>query len=464
MRVFGFEFRRARHAQGYTFQVRRAPKTKAIIPPDRGWTNIFDWNTGRWQQDSAIELDTVLTFAAVFSCIRLISSDIGKLKIKLMEKQPSGVWQEAAHQTLSPILRKPNSIQTRIKFVESWIVSKMQYGNTYVLKGTDARGVVVRLWVLDPTRVQPLISDSGDVFYRLLTDHLAGVHEEITVPARAIIHDVHVAPEHPLVGVSPIGACGLAATQGLKIQQNSKNLFSNQSRPSGVLTAPGSIADETAARLKASWETNFTGDNYGKTAVLGDGLVYNPVAISALDAQLIEQLQWTAEDVCRAFGVPAYKVGVGDMPAFNNIEALDMAYYSQTLQELIECIELLLDEGLGMRPGRHESQFDLDSLLRMDSLTRVKIQKEKISAGVWAPNEARASDGLEPVAGGESPYLQQQNYSLAALAKRDASDNPFSNGPAPAAPPAEETEESTAEELEELEKSLTDELTARLAA
>ena len=32
---------------------------------------------------------------------------------------------------------------------------------------------------------------------------------------------------------------------------------------------------------------------------------------------------------------------------------------------------------------------------------------------------------MPPTPGGESPYLQMQNYSLAALAKRDASDDPF---------------------------------------
>ena len=53
-----------------------------------------------------------------------------------------------------------------------------------------------------------------------------------------------------------------------------------------------------------------------------------------------------------------------------------------------------------------------------------------------APNEARAGENLRPVAGGDSPYLQQQNYSLAALAKRDTKADPFANAskPEPAAP------------------------------
>jgi phage portal protein BeeE len=51
---------------------------------------------------------------------------------------------------------------------------------------------------------------------------------------------------------------------------------------------------------------------------------------------------------------------------------------------------------------------------------------------VMSPNEGRAKFDLKPVEGGAQPYLQQQNYSLEALAKRDAQADPF----APATPPA----------------------------
>ena len=313
--------------------------------------------------------------ARLFACIRLIASDIGKLRIKLMARQAGGIWTETENPTYSPLLQKPNPTQIRIKFIEQWIVSKMQYGNTYVLKQRGPGGAITGLRVLDASKIQPLVSDLGDVFYRLRIDRMAEVFEDVVVPAREIIHDVHITPEHPLVGVSPIGACGLAATQGLKIQANSKNLFANNSRPSGILTAPGAIADATATRLKTAWDANYGGDNYGKTAVLGDDLKYQPISVTAVDSQLIEQLNWTAADVCRAFGVPAYKVGVGEMPAYNNINALDQAYYSQTLQELIECIEALLDDGLGLTPGGLSTEFDLEKLLRMDSLTQATSRR-----------------------------------------------------------------------------------------
>ena len=70
----------------------------------------------------------------------------------------------------------------------------------------------------------------------------------------------------------------------------------------------------------------------------------------------------------------------------------------------------------------------------MDSATNIKSWGELVNRGIATPNEARAEFALKPVAGGDSPYLQQQNYSLAALDKRDSKADPFATAK-PAAPP-----------------------------
>ena len=124
------------------------------------------------------------------------------------------------------------------------------------------------------------------------------------MPAREIIHDLMMPLFHPLIGVSPIYACGIVALQGLNIQANSSQFFASGSNPGGVLTAPGAIDDSTAQRLKACWDANYTGANVGKVAVLGDGLKYEAMSVNAVDAQLIEQLKWTTETVCACYHVP----------------------------------------------------------------------------------------------------------------------------------------------------------------
>jgi len=152
-------------------------------------------------------------------------------------------------------------------------------------------------------------------------------------------------------------------------------------------------------------------------AVLGDGLRYEALAISAIDSQLIEQLNYTAQDVCRAFHVPAWKIGAGPAAPYSGVEAMNLAYYSDCLQALIENLELSLDDGLNL-PLNQRTELDLDQLLRMDTVTRYAAYSSAIGGGWMAPNEARRKESLPPVEGGDSCYLQQQYFSLDELNAR----------------------------------------------
>jgi HK97 family phage portal protein len=416
-------------------------RTKEQLPPSlsnvdgRGgwWPLIREPFAGAWQRNlSETVPENVLAFSAVYACVTLIAKDIAKLRIKLVQQDDSGIWSETENPAFSPVLRKPNRYQHRIAFLETWMTSKLIHGNTYVLKQRDGRGVVVALYVLDPTRVQPKVAPDGAVYYAISQDALSGVEQaHLAIPASEIIHDMMPALYHPLVGVSPITACGKAAIQGLRAQNNSSDFFGNSSIPSGVLSSAQIIDGETATRLQQDWQNNFTGENYGKVAVLGAGLEYKAMSISAEDAQLIEQLKWAGEDVCRAYHIPAHMVGFGATPTQYTVEAMSQLYYAQCLQNHIERIEVLLDEGLGLAPSkidgvRYGVELDLDDLLRMDTPGRVKAAKESINSGGMAPNEARKRFfDLGPTPGGETPYMQEQNWPLRHLANRPLPDRPI---------------------------------------
>lgn len=406
---------------------------------NRGWITLSNTGSpGDFQQDTEATPDEQLAFFAVFSCLTQISSDIAKLSLRLMEKSVAGIWTEAANPAYSPVLRKPNHYQTTQQFIESWVLSKRgRYGNFYGLKERDARGVVVKIYPLDPSRVTPLVAPDGSIFYELRSDDLSQLPVDIpAAPASEIIHDRSDCLFHPLVGISPLFACGLAASQGLKIQKNSAKFFENMSRPSGVLSAPGEISDTTAKRLKQDWENNFGAGKIGRVAVLGDDLKYMPMAVTPEDAQLVDQLKLSAEQVCSAFHMPAFMVGIGVMPSADNVQALTLRYYSQCLQRDIEAIERLLDDGLGLDPLKHRTEFDLDDLMRMDSKTLAEVEGVKVQRGIASPDEARRKFNLPPVKGGSQPYLQQQNFSLEALARRDALEDPFATAKPPAPAPA----------------------------
>jgi HK97 family phage portal protein len=409
------------------WQVTR-PREKAIAPlstavPGTGgwWPIVREPYTGAWQRNQEWRVDTVLTYSAVFRSVSLISSDIAKMRIRLVEQGADGIWREVDRNSpFWPVLRKPNRYQNRIQFFTSWMESKLIHGNSYVLKERDERNVVTMLHVLNPELVKVLVTPDGSVWYELRPDNLGrGQSETVTIPAREIIHDRWNTLYHPLVGTSPITACGLAATQGMQIARNSIDFFANNSKASGVILVPAGISREQAWELARTWDERKA----GSTAVLTGGAQYTPLTMSATDAQLLEQGKWTAETVASCFGVPAFKIGVGPPPSYNNIEALDAQYYAQCLQAHIESIELCLDEGLELK-GPLGTEFDLDDLLRMDTATQMKVQVDGVKAGILKPDEARAKFSLAPTPGGDTPYMQEQQWPLRHLAERDLPSRP----------------------------------------
>jgi hypothetical protein len=66
----------------------------------------------------------------------------------------------------------------------------------------------------------------------------------------------------------------------------------------------------------------------------------------------------------------------------------------------------------------------------MDTAGRMEAAAKAIYSGL-SPNEVRKRyHDVGPVNGGDAVYMQQQNFSIEALAKRDAMDDPFARATA----------------------------------
>lgn len=436
MRLFGLELKRA-----------------PMEPVGNSRTGWLPWirepYTGAWQKNDEWTVDTVLSHPIVFACITQISNDIGKLRLKLMELDDKGIWNEATSAAFTPVLKRPNRYQNHIQFKQWWIMSKLSRGNTYALKQRDNRGVVTALYIMDPCRTEVLVSPDGSVFYKFGNDNLTGVQDSngITVPASEVIHDRMNPIFHPLMGVSPLFAGGLAANLGLKILSDSLTFFSNGANPGGVLTAPGSISDETAKRLQEKWTANYTGENAGRVAVMGDGLKYEPMRMTAVDAQTTEQSKRLDQYICSAFHMPAYLVGVGTAPSGKKPGELKQDYYDECLHVLIEEFELCMDDGLAL-PEKYGTALDLDVLLRMDEATQVETIAAAVAGSIMTINDGRKRLGLPSLPGGDTVYLQQQDFPLQQVMNNVLPEPTVAAVEPPALP--EDAEEVAEEEAREL--------------
>lgn len=398
--------------------------TTTLEPVSSAWSSLAramgDWTSGAWQQvrenPDADDVRHGLTVALVYSCVRRIATDIAKMSpgIRRLNKSTK-VWERAEHQVFDRLIYRPNHFQTWFQFVLSWVTCKNIAGNTYVAKLYGASGLVQELIVLDPTKVTPLIAhDTGAVFYRISAEPLARVVEDVYLAAADIIHDRYLPLGHPLVGTSPLDRALSAASARGGIMDQAGDTATNSGVPPGILTTPEGLSDEQLKALADRWRQIPK----GRIAVIDAAYKFEALASKYVDSQAVEIAELAGVDICAAFGVPPWKVGMGTTPAGANIEALQIIYYQDCLQWQVEEIEQCLDMGLGVAADLY-IELDPCGLFKLDSKARAEVQKLLVGAGVMAPNEARQAWDLGPVKGGETPYLQQQNYSLAALSARD---------------------------------------------
>jgi len=429
-------------------------KTMQNVPVSRGWWPLVrEPFSGAWQRNKEERLDSLLQYPTLYACISRIATDIGKLPFSLKQKNSQGIWTSVENPAYSPVLKKPNHYQTPQQFREYWSLSKKTQGNTYVLKERDMRGVVVGLYILDPCRVMPLVSDSGEVFYQLYVDNLNLLPDgeiDLIVPASEVIHDRCICPFHPLIGLPPIAAAYWPALKNMRILRSSSEFFANNAQPSGILSAPGAIADGTAERLKTYWNDNFTGSNAGKVAVVGDGLQFVSMASKSVDSQMVEQLRYSDEQICQPFGIPPFKVGLGTIPSGLGVDAINQLYYDDALQADIQAMECLLTEGLRADP--YKVDMDESVLMRMDAGKKADYHRTLIDGSIETINNARLEFNLPPLEGGDTVYMQMQDMPLDQVRQNTIVRVSEEAVPAdsPAAEPAETIDEQTQKALGEL--------------
>lgn len=388
-------------------KVRKASRSKAKSADRTSFP--MDWFQSGYTFKSVNPMENPV----LWGCVDLKSSDIARLPIRHFKVQPGGGALKDPNSRVLKVLNKPNGYQTRNDFLRYLAVSLFIEGNAYALISFNGRQEIEKLTPINPHMVIPRVAEDGSVFYQLSLDRVeaGSVGTKVTsilVPDYLIFHHREICLKHPLVGVSPLMAAAASTSLGLQIIQSQDSIFRNQAKPSGVLTSPNTLSKEVVERLKESWQSYFQGVNSGKTAVLEEGLKFEPLSMKAVDAEVVKQMEMSSLDIARAFRVPMSMLGHIEKTAFRNSEVMVRQYLSTTLASHLSNLEERLSALFQLDPTKEYLRFDLTFLLQAEIDVRMEALARAVQGGVYSVNDARDIEGLPPVEGGEKVRLQSQ--------------------------------------------------------
>jgi HK97 family phage portal protein len=424
-----------------------------------------------FQRDLRVDRAGMESIPVIAGLRHLHRSAFAQLRPHHKRMQVDGGIEDLENSAALRTILRPNAYESGADFAARIVDEWMTAGEVAAVALRNDRFEVYELHVLPRGSWQLMIDpDTKTPFYAVGDSGalLTPMDARMLVPARDVLHLRWCTPRHPLMGESGFAAAGLAAGIQVALSASQAAFFAQMSRPSGVLSTEQQLTKDDLNRLRAAWNGQAQGMAQGGIPILGWGLKFQPLSISSEDAQVIEALRMSNEEIARCVGVPGPLVGDLREAALSNTTALIAHWLSISLGGLIERYEAALERLFGLNGRTEWVDLSTEALLRVDITKRMDALTKGVQGGVLKPNDARRQEGLSPAEGGEELFLQRQNTPVNLLAELAAAE--LANArrgpaapPAISAPPAS-TEEDT-EDAEDAEEDETPEekLTPRKA-
>ena len=180
------------------------------------------------------------------------------------------------------------------------------------------------------------------------------------------------------------------------------------------MSLPGVLSKDALDRLKADWQSAYSGENAGNTAILEQGIEFKPLSMTNADAQYLETRKFQVEEIARIFGVPLFMIqSTEKTPSWGaGIEQMSMGYVRYTLLPWVRRWEgTIWRDLLSESDPDIQVKFNVEGLQRGAMSTRFDAYQKGINMGVYSPNEIRNLEDMNPREGGDI-YLTPMNMAI----------------------------------------------------
>jgi HK97 family phage portal protein len=329
----------------------------------------------------AISEKGAMRISAVLACVRVISETIGTLPLNVYQWTANGKRLAPEH-PLSPVLgnRWNGQMSSYVAKVAVQAQSCL-WGNGYAEIQRDGAYRSRGLWPLPSDRTRPR-RINGALQY--VTTATTDGRERLIAPEN-IIHMPFLSFDG-LQGFSPIQLMRQGLGLNAAAERFGSMLFGRGSRPSGILTHPGSLKAEARANMKASWQESTSGANAMSVPIMEEGVTFQALTINPTDAQFLETRKFQKEEVASWYRVPPHMIGLLDRAQHSNIEQQTIDFSQFTMLPWVTLWEEELNYKLFAGTNFY-AKFDMDGLLRGDFLTRMQGLNLMRLAGVLSAND-----------------------------------------------------------------------------
>lgn len=343
--------------------------------------------------------------ATVYTCVRILSDTMSKLPCKLIQ-EGQGIQQITDNYLVPMVKLRPNPYMSARDFWAAIESQRNLRGNGYAYIDFAGNGRIRGLYPLQSDSVEIWMDDEGlfnsqNKIWYIVT---LKTGERVKLTPLQILHFKTFTLDG-ISGITPVEYLRTTLESGKSSEEFVKKFFEKGLSVKGVIQYTGELTPEQKKKFLEKFEEMSTGlNNSHGVSMLPIGYQFQPIALSMVDAQFLENTKLNAQQIGAAFGIKMHQLNDLTQAKFNNVELQQLEFYTDTMQTIITAYEqeltykLLLDSEI--RAGK-AFKFNINVIIRADIKTRYEAYRTGIQGGFITPNEARAWEDLPPKEGGD---------------------------------------------------------------
>ena len=417
------------------------PSLLAVVTPGQPRWSDVDYNS--------LSTEGYINCATVFACVSQIARSASRIEWYMTQKKGRGIYEEFDEHPCVDLLRKPNDIESGIRFAEKVFSYLMLNGNAYITKVAGIKSAPPRwLYVQRPDRMKVIPGNVNDPVQGY--EYKTGMRS-VPFKTEDVLHLIEFHPTDDWYGLSRVQVAARAVDISNQADDWNMNNLANNMNPPGIITAKN-VNPADIDRYRAQFRENYQGGlNAGIPLIFsGEDVAWTTTGMTPKDVDWQNGQKLTMRKICAVLGVPSMLLGDTEATTYANYQEARRALYMETVLPLMDLYRDELNGWLVPLYGPNlRLEYDKD---RIEALQENRgEQYQYIAAANWLTvNEKRQETGFDEVPEGDVILTPFSSVPLAQLVAEEEEPEPE---PEPAAEPGEPIEEEPDEEPEEAGKA-----------
>lgn len=351
-----------------------------------------------------VSWERALDVSTVFACIRVIANGVAQVPLQVMKELPDGKGGTPAldHPLYSVLNRRPNQWMTAFELLETMIFHVALTGNAFFYKNM-VRGKVKELIPIDPGCVTITRNNDYSLTYRV-----SGLDGHTIEFPQSLIWHVKGPSWDTWRGLDAVQQAREAIGLTIATENTQAEMHANGLQASGTYSTDQKLDPEKYKQIQAWIAAQTGGANRHKPFVIDSNFQWKQQTMTGVDAQHLETRKFQTEQVCQSLGVFPQMIGhAGQAMTFASAEQVFLAHVVHTLGPWWRRIEESIDANLldGDEDEGFCAKFNANGLLKGAAKDRSEFYSKALGSGgspAWmTPNEIRALEDMNPIAGGD---------------------------------------------------------------